>query len=86
VGITEVLESHSQLVSNEESYDLAQQLTEELKEDENREGRETKGMQTKDLFVILSVIEMAAEKLCDIDPDWERGCTVKSGITAMLNT
>ena len=65
---------------------MAQQLTEELKEDENREDRKTKGMQTKDLFVILSVIEMAAEKLCDIDPDWERSCTVKSGITAMLNT
>ena len=28
---------------------------------------------------------MAAEKLCDIDPDWECGCTVKRGIRAMLH-
>jgi hypothetical protein len=29
VGITKVLASHSQLLSNEELYDLAQQLTEQ---------------------------------------------------------
>ena len=28
---------------------------------------------------------MAAGKLCDIDPDWERSSTVKRGITAMLH-
>jgi hypothetical protein len=28
---------------------------------------------------------MAAENLCDIDPEWERSCTVKSGIRAMLH-
>jgi len=28
---------------------------------------------------------MAAEKLCDIDPEWERSSTVKRGIRAMLH-
>ena len=29
---------------------------------------------------------MAAEKLCDIDPEWECSSTVKTGTRAMLNT
>ena len=69
VGITEVLESHSQPLSTEELYDLAQQLTEQQKEDEDEEDLGTKEKQTKDLTDILSAIDMAAEKLCDIDPD-----------------
>ena len=64
VVIAEVLESHSQTLSNEEIYDLAQQLTEQLKEDEDEEDRGTKAMQIKDLTDILSSIDMAAEKLC----------------------
>jgi len=28
---------------------------------------------------------MAAEKLCDIDHEWEHCCTVKRGIRAMLH-
>jgi len=64
MGITEVLESHSKSLSNEELYDLAQQLTEQQKEDEDEEERGTKEMQTKDLPGILSAIDMAAEKLC----------------------
>ena len=55
VGITEVLESHSQPLSNEELQDLAQKLTEQQKEDED-EDRGTKEMQTKDLTNILSAI------------------------------
>jgi len=35
LGITDVLESHSQPLSNEELYDLTQQLTEQQKEDED---------------------------------------------------
>ena len=85
MGITEVLESHSQPLSNEELYDLAQQLTEQQKEDEDEEDRGTKELQTKDLTDILSSIDMAAEKLCDIDPDWEGSSTVKWGIRAMLH-
>jgi len=77
VGITEVLESHSQPLSNEELYDLAQQLTEQQKEDEDEEDLGTKEMQTKDLTDILSAIDMAAEKLRDIDPDWECSYTVR---------
>ena len=84
VGITEVLESHSQPLSNEEFYDLAQQLTEQQKEDEDEEDRGTKEMQTKDLTDIISSIDTAAEKLCDIDPDRERSSTVKRGIRAIL--
>jgi hypothetical protein len=34
-------------------------------------------MQTKDITDILSAIDTAAEKLCDIDPDWERSSTIK---------
>jgi hypothetical protein len=45
----------------------------------------TKEKQTKDLTGILSTINMTAEKLCDISPDLECSCTVKSGITAMLH-
>jgi len=85
VGITKVLESHSQLMSNEEMYELAQKLTEQLTEDENREDRGTKTMQTKNVFDVPSAIDMAAEKLFDIDPDWERSCTVKMDIRAMIN-
>ena len=85
VGITEVLESHPQPLSNEELYDLAQQLTEQQKEEEDEEGCGTKEMQTKGLTDILSAIDMAAEKLCDIDPDWERSSIVKRGIKAMLH-
>jgi len=69
VGITEVAESHSQPLSIEELYDLAQQLTEQQKEDEDEVDCGTKEMQTKDLTDILSVIDMAAEKLCDINPE-----------------
>jgi hypothetical protein len=77
------LESHSQPLSKEEHYDLVQQLTEKQKEDED-EDRGTKAMQTKDLTDILPAIDMAAEKLCAIDPDWERSSTVKGSIRAML--
>ena len=42
VGITEVLESHPQLLSNEEIYDLAQRLTEQQKENDDKEDRGTK--------------------------------------------
>ena len=41
VGITEVLESHSQPLSNGEICDLAQKLTEQQKEDEEEEDRGT---------------------------------------------
>ena len=85
VGITEVLESHSQPMSNEELYDLAQQLTEQQKEDEDEEDCETKAVQMKDLADILSAIDMGAEKLCDINPEWECSSTVKRGIRAMLH-
>ena len=53
VRITAVLESHSQPMSNEELYDLAQQLTEQQKEDEDEENRGTKAMQTKDLLIFF---------------------------------
>ena len=42
-------------------------------------------MQMKDLTDILSAIDMAAEKLCDIDPEWECNYTVKRDIRAMLH-
>jgi len=79
VGITEVLESHSQPLSNEELHDLAQQMTEQQKEDEDEEDCGTKEMQTKALTDIVSAIDMAAEKLCDIDPDWKHRSKVKKG-------
>jgi len=85
VGITEILESQFQQLSNAELYDLAQQLTEQQKEDEDEEDCGTKEMQVKDLTDILSSIDMAAEKVCDIDPDWEHSSTVKRGIRAMLH-
>jgi len=53
VGITKVLESHSQPLSNEELYDLAQQVTEQQKEDEDEEDCGTKAMQTKDLLIFF---------------------------------
>jgi hypothetical protein len=84
VGITEILESHSQPLSNAELYDLAQKLTEQQKENED-EDRGTKEMQVKDLTDTLAAIDMAAEKVCDIDSDWECSCTVKRGIRAMLH-
>ena len=64
---------------------MAQKLTEQQKEDEGKEGRGTKEIQTKDPTGILSSIDMAADKLGDIDPQWERICTVKSDIRAMLH-
>jgi len=64
---------------------LAQQLTEQQKEDEDEEDRGTKATQMKDLTDILSATYMAIEKLCDIDPEWECNCTAKRGIRAMLH-
>ena len=63
----------------------AQQLSEQRKEDEDDEDRGTKEMQTKDLTDILTAIDMAAEKLCDIDPVWESSSTVKRDIRAILH-
>ena len=57
LGITEGLESNSQPMSNEEICDLAQQLTEQQKEDEDEDDRGTKAMPTD----ILSATDMAAE-------------------------
>jgi len=34
---------------------------------------------------ILPFTDMAAEKLCDIDPEWEHSSTVRRGIRAMLH-
>jgi len=59
-------------------------FTEQQKEDED-EDRGTKEMQTKNLTDILSAIDMAAETLCDTDPDWKRSSTVKRAINAMLH-
>jgi len=53
VSNTEVLESHSQPLSNEELYGLAQQLTEQRKEGEAEEDRGTKAMQTKNLLIFF---------------------------------
>jgi len=53
VGITEVSESHSQPLTNEELYGLAQQLTEQQKEGEAEEDRGTKAMQTKNLLIFF---------------------------------
>jgi len=64
---------------------LAQQLTEQQKEDEDEEDCRTKEMQMVDLTDILSAIDMAVNKLCDIDPDWESSSTVKRGIRAILH-
>jgi hypothetical protein len=74
---TRALESQSQPLSTEELYDLAQTVTEKQKKIEDEEDRGTKEMQTKDLTDILSAIDMAAEKLCDIDPEWERSTIAK---------
>ena len=46
-------QSHSKPLSNEELYDLAEQLTEQQKEDEDEEDRGTKAMQTKELTDIF---------------------------------
>ena len=54
--------SHSLPLSSAELYDLAQQLTEQQKEDEDEEDRGTKEMQVEDLTDILSAIDMAAER------------------------
>jgi hypothetical protein len=56
-----------------------------MKEDED-EDCGTKEMRTKDLTDILSSINMAAEKLCDIDPDWESNYTAKRGVRVSLHT
>jgi exosome complex RNA-binding protein Rrp42 (RNase PH superfamily) len=65
---------------------LAQQLTEQHKEEDNEEDHGTTEMQMEYLTDILSAIQMAVEKLCVIDPDWEHSSTVQRAITAMLHT
>jgi hypothetical protein len=60
-------------------------LTKQKKEDENEKDLETKEMQTKYFTDILSSIDVAAEKLCDLDPDWERSSTLKRSTGAMLH-
>jgi hypothetical protein len=54
-------------------------------QDNEDEDRGTKEMQTKDLTDVLFTIDMAAEKLCDIDPGLEHSPTVERGIRAMLH-
>jgi hypothetical protein len=56
-----------------------------LKEYADEENRGTKNMQTKDLTDILSAIDIAAEKLCDIDHDCEGRSKVNRGIRAILH-
>jgi hypothetical protein len=56
-----------------------------LKEDEEEEDRGAKEMQTKDLTYIPSAIDMAAGKLCDVNPEQQRISTVKMGIRAILH-
>jgi hypothetical protein len=53
VDITEVLESQSQPLYNEELYDLVQQLTEQQKEEEDEEDSGTKAMETKDFQIFF---------------------------------
>jgi len=57
VGITEVLESHSQPLSNEELYNLAQQLTEE-DEDEKDRGPKKCRRRTVLIFFPLSIWQL----------------------------
>jgi len=52
VDITEVLESQSQPLYNEELYDLVHQLTEQQKEEEDSG---TKAMETKDFQIFFPV-------------------------------
>jgi len=42
-------------------------------------------VQMKDPTDIFSAINMAAEKFCDFDPDWECSSTLKRGIRAVLH-
>ena len=53
MGITEVLKSDSQPLSDEELYDFTQQLTEQQKGDEDEEDRGTKETQTKTLLIFF---------------------------------
>ena len=39
----------------------------------------------KDLTDILSAVDMAAERLWDIDPGWERSCKVKRDTRALIH-
>jgi hypothetical protein len=59
VGINEVVVTS--IPCPVEIYDLAQQLTEQRKEDEDEEDHGTEEMQTKELTDILSAIDMTAE-------------------------
>ena len=53
MGITGVLGSHSQPLANAELHDLAQNLTEQQKEDEDEVDRGTKTMQTNGLLMFF---------------------------------
>jgi lactam utilization protein B len=59
-------------------------MTKQQNEDEDKQDRRIKEMMMKDLTDILSTIDMAAEKLCDINPDGEHSSAVKRSIRAML--
>ena len=52
-------------------------MTEQQKEDEDEKDCGTKEMQMRQPTDILSTIDMAAEKLCDVDTDRERSSTVR---------
>lgn len=84
--MTELLQNHAQSLSNEELEELAHNLTEQQKDQKDENERETaiKRMKTNDLQDILATIDNATQKLCDIDPDWERSSTVKKDINAIL--
>jgi len=42
-------------------------------------------MQMKEFTDIFYTINMAAEKFCDFNPDWEHSSTVKRSVRAMLH-
>jgi hypothetical protein len=81
--VTELLQSHSQPLSNEKLEGLAVQLTQKQEQQDQQEPI-LLSIETNDLQEILAAINGYVQRLGDTDPDWVQSCSVRRGVNAVL--
>jgi hypothetical protein len=73
---------HSQPLTEEELEDLAVQLTQ--KQQQEQEEPILRSVETYDLKEILAGIDTYLQRLGNVDPDWERSCSIRRSVIALL--
>jgi hypothetical protein len=80
--VTELLENHSQPLTNEEVEDLTAQLTEKQQQQEQEEAGSL-SIETHDLQQILAGTDRYPQRLGNIDPGSEQSCSIGSGVSTV---